>query len=95
MDMCAISVGKSYMKNSMEGRESQMAKAVNESQRRVKIIEKLISLGLTTEEQIKKLTPAELTAIKDISFTDILLIHELQECVKNNKVFSFIAKKDE
>lgn len=95
MDMCAISVGKRYMKNSMEGRESQMAKAVSESQRRVKIIEKLISLGLTTEEQIKKLTSAELTAIKDISFTDILLIHELQECVKNNKVFSFIAKKDE
>lgn len=71
-----------------------MAKTVKEKQRRINIIEKLISLGITTEEQIKKLTPAELTACKDISFADILLICELQDCVKNNKVFSFLAKPE-
>lgn len=72
-----------------------MAKTVSEAQKRVKIIEKLISLGITTEEQIKNLTPAELTAAKDISFADILLICKLQECVKTNKVFSFLAKTEE
>ena len=71
-----------------------MAKTVSETQKRAKIIEKLISLGITTEEQLKKLTPAELTVDKDITFADILLICELQECVKNNKVFSFLAKKE-
>ncbi len=71
-----------------------MAKIVSETQKRVKIIEKLISAGITTEERIKKLTPAELTGYKDITFADILLICELQESVKNNKVISFLAKKE-
>ena len=72
-----------------------MAKTVSKTQKRVKIIEKLNSLGITTEEQIKKLTPSELTAVKDISFAEILLICELQECVKNNKVYSFLSKKED
>lgn len=94
MDMFVISVGKKHTKNSMKGRKKKMAKTVSEAQKRAKIIEKLISLGITTEEQIKKLTPAELTTDKNITFADILLICELQECVKNNKVFSFLAKKE-
>ena len=93
-DMFVISVGKKHMKNSMKGRKKKMAKTVSETQKRAKIIEKLISLGITTEEQLKKLTPAELTVDKDITFADIMLICELQECVKNNKVFSFLAKKE-
>ena len=72
-----------------------MAKTISITQKRVKIIEKLISAGVATEEQIKKLTPSDLAVIKDISFTDILLVCELQECVKNNKVYSFLAKKEE
>ncbi len=72
-----------------------MAKTASKTQKRVKIIEKLNSLGITTEEQIKKLTPSELTAVKDISFAEILLICELQECVKNNKVYSFLSKKED
>ena len=72
-----------------------MAKTISITQKRVKFIEKLISAGVTTEEQIKKITPSDLTGIKDISFTDILLVCELQECVKNNTVYSFLAKKEE
>lgn len=72
-----------------------MAKTISITQKRVKIIEKLISAGVATEEQIKKLTPSDLTVIKNISFTDILLVCELQECVKNNTVYSFLAKKEE
>ena len=70
-----------------------MAKTISITQKRVKIIE--ISAGVTTEEQIKKITPSDLTGIKDISFTDILLVCELQECVKNNTVYSFLAKKED
>ena len=72
-----------------------MAKQVSETQKRVKIIEKLIALGVTTEEQVKKLTPNDLIKSEKMSFADILLIYELQDCVKNNKVFSFLAKNDE
>lgn len=92
MDMFVIYVGKGYMKNSMKGRKKQMAKQISETQKRVKIIEKLISLGVTDEEKIKKLTPADLIKSENIDFSEIMLIYELQECVKTNKVFSFITK---
>ena len=55
------------------------------------MIEKLALHGITTEEQIKNLTPTEALSMKDISFDDISLIHQIQECVKENKVFSFLT----
>ena len=93
-DMFVISVGKECTKNFMKGRKKKVAKTTSGIQKRIKIIEKLVSLGITTEEKFKKLTPAELTSAKDISFADIILICELQECVKNNKVFSFLANTE-
>lgn len=91
-DMCVISAIKKYIKNFTKGRKKQMAKQISETQKRVKIIEKLISLGVTDEEKIKKLTPADLIKTENIGFSEIMLIYELQECVKTNKVFSFLAK---
>lgn len=71
-----------------------MAKQISETQKRVKIIEKLISLGVTDEEKIKKLTPVDLIKSENIGFSEIMLIYELQECVKTNTVFSFLAKSE-
>lgn len=93
--MYVIYATRKYVKILRKGRKKLMAKQVNETQKRVKIIEKLISLGVTSEEQVKKLTPNDLVKSEKMSFADILLIYELQDCVKNNKVFSFLAKNDE
>ena len=72
-----------------------MAKVPNEVTKRLKLLEKLISLGYTTEEDKKKLTPKDIAVIDDISFTDIIEIQQLQESVKSNKLFSYLAKTNE
>lgn len=72
-----------------------MAKTMNETQKRIRIIEKLISLGITNEEQIKKITPNDLLKSADISFEELIMIYDLQECVKKNRVFSFLAEKND
>ncbi|MBR3993749.1 MAG: hypothetical protein IKI97_00540 [Clostridia bacterium] len=72
-----------------------MAKIPNEVTKRLKLLEKLISLGYSTEEDIKKLTPKDIAVIDDISFTDIIEIQQLQESVKSNKLFSYLAKTNE
>lgn len=72
-----------------------MAKPMNETQKRVRVIEELISSGITDEEKVKKLTPNGLLKSDNISFEEVLLVYELQESVKKNRVFSFLAKKDD
>ena len=72
-----------------------MAKQLGEKQKRMKIIEKLISLGVTSEDQVKKLEPADLLKCDKLSFEDIMLVNELQFSVKSNKVYSFLAQNDE
>lgn len=72
-----------------------MAKTMNETQKRIRIIEKLISLGITNEEQIKKITPNDLLKSADISFEELIIIYDLQECVKKNRVVSFLAEKND
>ena len=56
------------------------------------MLEKLVSLGIKTEEELKKLTPNILTKDESISFTELLLIYEMQEAVKENRLFSFLVK---
>ena len=70
-------------------------KSPNELSKRLKVVERLINLGYTTEEQIKNLTPKDIAVIDDISFTDIIEIQQLQESVKSNKLFSYLAKTNE
>ena len=91
--MCVISVGKKYTKNFTKERRRAMPKRAKTSkiQSKFEMIEKLALHGITTEEQIKNLTPTEALSMKDISFDDISLIHQIQECVKENKVFSFLT----
>lgn len=72
-----------------------MAKVPNEVTKRLKLLEKLISLGYSTEDDIKKLTPKDIAVIDDISFTEIIEIQQLQESVKSNKLFSYLAKTNE
>ena len=62
-------------------------------QSKFEMIEKLALHGITTEEQIKNLTPKEALSMEDMSFDDISLIHQIQDCVKENKVFSFLTSE--
>ena len=91
----AIYAGNRCMNNSEKRRKKEMAKTMNETQKRIRIIEKLISLGITNEEQIKKITPNDLLKSADISFEELIIIYDLQECVKKNRVVSFLAEKND
>ena len=64
---------------------------ISKTQMKIEVIEKLASLGINTEEQLEKLTPKELLGVESLSFKEIELIGQLQECVKENKVFSFLT----
>ena len=63
----------------------------NITQMKFEAIEKLASLGINTEEQLKKLTPKELLGVESLSFKEIELIGQFQECVNENLLFSFLT----
>ena len=71
-----------------------MAKVSNEVAKKFKALEKLVSLGISSEEEIKKLTPKDLMEAKDISFADVVMIYQIMESVKQNKLFSFLVKNE-
>lgn len=64
---------------------------INKTQMKFEVIEKLASLGITTEEQLKTLTPKEVLANESLSFKEVELIGQLQECVNENLLFSFLT----
>ena len=69
-----------------------MAKVPNEVAKKFKALEKLVSLGISSEDEIKKLTPKDLMDAKDISFADVVMIYQIMESVKQNKLFAFLVK---
>ena len=64
---------------------------ISKTQMKIEVIEKLASLGINTEEQFEKLTPKELLGVESLSFKEIELISQLQECVNENVLFSFLT----
>ena len=66
-------------------------KKTSKVQMKIEVIEKLASLGINTEEQLKMLTPKELLGVESLSFKEIELIGQLQECVNENLLFSFLT----
>ena len=64
---------------------------ISKTQMKIEVIEKLASLGINTEEQLEKLTPKELLGVESLSFKEIELIGQLQECVNENLLFSFLT----
>lgn len=65
--------------------------AKNEIQKRLKILEKLIALGVTNEDEVKKLTLEGLSKDSTITIPDMPLVCDLIESIKNGHLFSFIA----
>lgn len=65
--------------------------AKNEIQKRLKILEKLIALGVTNEEEVKKLTLEGLSKDSTITIPDMPLVCDLIESIKNGHLFSFIS----
>ena len=64
---------------------------ISKTQMKIEVIEKLASIGINTEEQLEKLTPKELLGVESLSFKEIELIGQLQECVNENMLFSFLT----
>ena len=64
---------------------------VSKTQMKFEVLEKLASLGINTEEQLEKLTPKELLGVESLSFKEIELIGQFQECVNENLLFSFLT----
>ena len=64
---------------------------INITQMKFEAIEKLASLGIKNEEQLENLTPKELLGVESLSFKEIELIGQLQECVNENLLFSFLT----
>jgi|GEM_PF-3626045 len=65
--------------------------AKNEIQKRLKVLEKLIALGVTNEEEVKKLTLEGLSKDSTITIPDMPLVCDLIESIKNGHLFLFIA----
>lgn len=65
--------------------------AKNEIQKRLKVLEKLIALGVKNEEEVKKLTLEGLSKDSTITIPDMPLVCDLIESIKNGHLFSFIA----
>ena len=64
---------------------------ISRTQMKFEVIEKLAALGINTEEQLEKLTPKELLGVENLSFKEIELISQLQECANENILFSFLT----
>ena len=64
---------------------------VSKTQMKFEVIEKLALHGIDTEEKLKKLKPKELIGWENLSFKEIELIGQLQECVNENLLFSFLT----
>ncbi len=71
-----------------------MPKPISEFQKKIKVIEKLTSMGITTEEQVKQLTPADLSK-GNFSFVEFSIISDLQIAIKSGTVYSFLLSKSE
>lgn len=88
----AISVGKKQSKTGKKERAKKTLTRNTPLYKKATVIEKLISLGVQSEEEIKKLTPPMLLSSKDLSFDDINIIRDLQANVNDNTLFSFLTQ---
>ena len=63
----------------------------------VRVITRLIEMGITTEKAVTSLELKDALAIPGITVTDLHAVCELQAAIKSKKLFEFLvdASKDE
>ncbi len=67
-------------------------KPPNPMNKKIRIIERLMTLGIETDDAVKKLTPSDFIS-GGFSFDELALIHDLQIAIRNNAVYSFLVEK--
>lgn len=83
----AIYATKEYSKEGMVW----MVKQTTQLSKKLRILERMIQSGIRTEDDFKQITPQSLAKLDDLSFDDVLLVHEMQESVKKGRLLSFLA----
>lgn len=63
--------------------------AVN--QKAIKVLNKVLESGFTTEKDIAAMTMDDMLSISGITLADIAIINYLQKSIKANKVISFLG----
>lgn len=63
--------------------------AVN--QKAVKVLNKILDAGFTTEKDISAMTMDDILSMPGITVADIALVNELQKSIKGNRVISFLG----
>ena len=70
-----------------------MAKQVSVRTKKMKLLEKVIDAGLTTEEKIIAMTPADMVQLPDITTEELRLLCDLQDSIKNGALFTFFCSE--
>lgn len=70
-----------------------MAKQVSVRTKKMKLLEKVIDAGLTTEEKIIAMTPADMVQLPDITTEELRLLCDLQDSIKNGALFTFLCSE--
>lgn len=61
------------------------------NQKAIKVLNKVLESGFTTEKDIAAMTMDDMLSISGITLADIAIINYLQKSIKANKVISFLG----
>ena len=70
-----------------------MAKQVSMRAKKMKLLDKVISAGLTSEEKIIAMTPTDMVQIPEITIEELRLLCDLQDSMKNNNFVAFLCSE--
>ena len=70
-----------------------MAKQVSMRAKKLKLLEKVISAGLTSEEKIIAMTPADMVQFPEITTEELRLLCDLQDSMKSGSFYAFLCSE--
>lgn len=70
-----------------------MEKQVSARVKKMKLVEKVISAGLTTEEKIIAMTPADMVQLPEITTEELRMLCDLQESMKAGAFYAFLCSE--
>ena len=68
-----------------------MAKQVPMRAKKMKLLDKVISAGMTSEEKIIAMTPADMVQLPEITTEELRLLCDMQDSIKNNTFYAFLC----
>ena len=68
-----------------------MAKKTDGKTAKMRLLDRLIDSGYSTEESISAMNTTDMLSIPNVTVADIAIICELQNCIKQKKVISWLG----